>query len=398
MLPIIKIATALLLSIGGIALVYYLSLAIVSYLSNRSGLSQKTVRYSSFAVVIPAHNEERLLLDTLRSCDALQYPTDKFTVYVIADNCTDNTAEIARQHGSTCLPRNDATLLGKGHALAFAFEQIPAEVYDAVVVLDADCRIAPNALTSFNACLIQGQKVLQAKCLAANPDDSPISYALAVGCLIENCLFYIPKSRLGLGVLLRGTGFALHKSVIGTFKWNAHSIAEDIEYSITLTRARLRIRYVADTAVYSVFPASPDQLIVQRTRWAGGNITGGRSKAVSLMAEGIRAGNIPLIDVGFTLLVLSRPLVLFLIFTAAVLAGFVFIEDPTGASGPLATVALVELFGVVLYFGIAIVRLGLTAKRLSYLLKAPSVILMLVAVSLRALIGFRVAGWGRTPR
>src|SRR5262249_6186875 len=145
---------------------------------------------------IPAHNEERVLVDALRSCAEFDYPAEQFRVWVIADNCTDRTAAVARGHGAACLERRDATRRGKGHALAWALPKVLAGGPDAGVVLDADCGLDRRALRSFAAALTAGAEAAQAKVVAVNADASPASYAAAVGNRLENDLFWAPKGRL----------------------------------------------------------------------------------------------------------------------------------------------------------------------------------------------------------
>ena len=114
-----------------------------------------------------------------------------------------------------------------------------------------------------------GDRLLQANDAASNPDVNSMSYAVAVGNLIENELFYAPKSDLGMAVFLRGTGFVLHRDILEDFPWQAHSIAEDMEYGINLIKSKIRIRFVPEVKVSSNFPVQQDQLSIQRIRWAG---------------------------------------------------------------------------------------------------------------------------------
>src|SRR5262249_55593142 len=146
--------------------------------------------------------------------------------------------------------------------------------------------------------------VLQASSVAANPEDSAVSYAVAVGNVLENDLFYAPKSRLGLSVLLRGTGMVFRRDVLERHPWQAHSITEDMEYTLELLRAGVGVRFLSDVRVVSDFPAHAEQLRVQRLRYAAGNLRFGKGKALRLMAEGILARRATLFDLGWTLLVL----------------------------------------------------------------------------------------------
>src|SRR6516164_5187066 len=129
---------------------YYLFLAAVALLARERPRPQGVNATHTFALLIPAHDEEAALPATLRACAALDYPRDRYKVYVIADNCTDRTAQVAAEAGAVVLERRDIERRGKGHALAWALERVLPERPDAVVVLDADCRPDAHALRAFD--------------------------------------------------------------------------------------------------------------------------------------------------------------------------------------------------------------------------------------------------------
>lgn len=353
---------------------------------------------SSFAILIPAHNEEASLGATLASCRSLDYPADRVSIHVIADNCSDGTAAVARQHGVNCIERTDPAHAGKGPALAAGLGQIDLARHDAVVVLDADCRIDAHALRAFDCELRAGRPVLQASDRVSNPDASPISYMLAVGNGIENDLFYAPKSALGGVVLLRGTGMVLQRDILRRFPWQASSIVEDAEYALALLRGGVRIHFVPEAAVYSPFPVDARQLRVQRARWAGGTFGLARRQALGLMGAGLRKRNGALWDAGATFLILSRPLVLLAL----------LVPLGWGILGDVATsvpwfrgvwIAAAVLLGLLLaYVALGVLRLGVTRRRLRLLLGAPIVVLELVAIAVAGLRAGPSRRWDRTPR
>jgi glycosyltransferase involved in cell wall biosynthesis len=377
---------------------YYLLLAAVQLLAGERRRPAGTSANHTFAILIPAHDEEAALPTALAACAALDYPADRFTVYVVADNCADRTAEVAAAAGAVVLERRDERQRGKGPALAWALERVLPGSPDAVVVLDADCRLDRHALRDFDGRLSAGDAVLQASYVAANPEESGISYAVAVGNVLENDLFYAPKSRLGLAVLLRGTGMVFRRDVLEAHPWRAHSVTEDTEYTLELLRAGLRVRFLPHTRVVSDFPAHSDQLRVQRQRWAAGNLRFGRAQALRLMAAGILARRGALVDLGWTLLVLSRPLVLAEALAALLLAASCAALVP----GPLSAGLLVTALAVVLlqglYVGLGVVRLGVSARRLALLAGSAVALGRLLGITVRGLFGSRKLAWVRTPR
>jgi hypothetical protein len=377
---------------------YYLFLATVRLLASERQRSPETSSVHTFAILIPAHNEEAAISATLRACADLDYPADKFKAYVIADNCTDRTATLAAMAGAVVLERRDEARRGKGPALAWALERILPARPDAVVVLDADCWLDRHALRVFDERLTAGDAVLQASYVAANPEDSAISYAVAVGNVLENDLFYSPKSQLGLAVLLRGTGMVFRRDVLERHPWQAHSVTEDTEYTLELLRAGVRVCFLPQVQVVSDFPVHTGQLRVQRQRWAAGNFLFGKTRALGLMIEGMAARRGELFDLGWTLLVLSRPLVLAETLAALLLAGLCVWQIPNDLSTGLlaAGLTVIALQGV--YLALGIVRLGVNGRRLLLLAGSAAAFVSLLGITLQGFFASGRLAWARTPR
>ena len=405
---VLRLLAVLLLAPPTLLLAYNLFLALASVRARPSatrGAGDEIVAavgderpWPRLAVVIPAHDEEEQLGQTLADCQALDYPGGSFEIVVVADNCTDRTAAIARDAGVRCLERHDRGERGKGFALRWAFDQLLAEGHDAYVVLDADCRLDPGALREFGRELRGGARVLQAAYVVANPDASPISYALAVGNTIENDLYYAPKSRLGWVVALRGTGMVFAREVLEALPWGAYSIVEDLDYSMQLYRRGERVHYLPGVAVRSDFPQSLEQLRVQRGRWAGGNAIMGRRQALRALAEGLRRRSWIHLDMGLTVLSQSRPLQLLLVTAGWVVAalGLRLTADPGLRALLHLAHVLVLGYGVYLAWGVA--RLGMSGERGRLLLRAPLVVVRLAWIALRGVLGTGTGAWERTPR
>jgi cellulose synthase/poly-beta-1,6-N-acetylglucosamine synthase-like glycosyltransferase len=377
---------------------YYGFLALYALLTKKKREVIERNSASTFAIIIPAHNEEDVISRVLESSAKLDYPKDSYKVFIIADNCSDRTAEVAVKNGAACLERYDKKHKGKGFALAWAFDRILPEGYDAVIVVDADCQLDIHALRVFDQHLAGGDKVLQANDVSSNPDETTMSYAVAVGNLIENELFYLPKSQLGLAVFLRGTGMVFHREVLLSYPWKAHSIVEDVEYSLNLLRDGIRITFVGDVKVKSKYPVYKDQLNAQRMRWASGTFGFGKTHALKLIWVGLVKRNWLLADAGWTFLVLSRPLVLLELLIAMILAILCIRLWPGLFSNWLLGIGVGLILVQGLYWGIGIVLLGINARRIKLLLGAPILVLRLMAISLLGLIGINKDIWTRTPR
>jgi len=397
-ISIFDIISMILLILPVFACLYYWLLALYTFTFKSENKKVYNEPVHSFAIVIPAHNEETVISKTLESCLKLDYPSDKFNIYVIADNCTDHTAMIVNQYGVNCYERHNDIKIGKGFALSWAFERILPEEHDCFLIIDADCTVEPHALRVFDQYFQGGDCALQANDVSSNPDDSPMSYAVAVGNVIENDLFYAPKSKLGLSVFLRGTGMVFHRDTLLQFPWTAHSVAEDVEYTLNLIRHDVKIQFVQNVKVRSAFPATPEQLNVQRTRWASGNLSFAKKQTLKLLIEGVVQRNIMLMDAGCTFLVLSRPLVISASFLACVASYANWLSSGSLFSAVCLGSAVTTLFCLIAYFSLGIIILGITWNRLNLLLLTPFVVFRLIVISIINLIGVKGLSWKKTPR
>jgi cellulose synthase/poly-beta-1,6-N-acetylglucosamine synthase-like glycosyltransferase len=391
-------ASFILVGIAAAVAIYHSVLACVALLGRWSPPHASDQAAHWFAIVIPAHDEEEVIGETLRSCLALDYPRERVGLFVVADNCSDRTAEVALAHGASCLERRDPERRGKGHALQWAFERILPQGYDAAVVLDADCTLDPHALRVFDGRLSLGDRVLQANDVAANPEESAISYATAVANFLENDLFYAPKSRLGLAVFLRGTGMVLHRSVLERHPWRASSLAEDTEYTLHLIRDRIPVRFVPEVRATSSFPVDDRQLSVQRARWVGGNLSFSRSQAWSLIWEGLWRGNVMLCDAGWTLFNLVRSLIVLWVALSVALSGALAYHGPGPVSIALFSASLISAGLLTAYVVLGIFLFGLSPGRTRLLLGLPGTTARMVWIAARGLVGVWPERWIRAER
>jgi 1,2-diacylglycerol 3-beta-glucosyltransferase len=254
------------------ACLYYFALTSVGWWRARPLPAEPPTH--AFAVVIPAHNEELSLPATLHSVFASDYPAERLRVLVVADNCTDRTAEVARRHGADCLERHDPENRGKGYALALAIPRALAGGADAVLVLDADCELGRDTLRRMDAALAAGSVAVQAARVPRNPDAGPAAFVSAVGSVIENAVS-AGRCRLGASAALRGSGMAFARQVLERHPWTSFGLTEDAEYAAELARAGVRVRFLADAEVRGEVPAEVAALDRQRKRWRAALYAGG---------------------------------------------------------------------------------------------------------------------------
>jgi cellulose synthase/poly-beta-1,6-N-acetylglucosamine synthase-like glycosyltransferase len=245
-----------------------------------------------FAILVPAHNEEAILGTLLESLAAVDYPKDGYTVYVIADNCTDTTAEIARAAGwARVFERVDLTKRGKGYALHWALQQLEAEQqgYDAYVILDADSLVDQAFLRVMERELAGGVQALQACYGVHNGSSSPSAALRWIALALVNHVRPLGRTGLKCSSTLTGNGICLHRNLLRRYPWEAFGLAEDYQYYLTLLEHGERVRYVPEAIVRTDMPTTFAQMRTQDVRWE--STAGGQSlwrAAINLLVAGLK--------------------------------------------------------------------------------------------------------------
>jgi len=274
------ILTALAVSSLLILLAYIDLFALLGHLMARTTDGRKEAEQPveisfRFLILVPAHNEGENLIPTLSSLRRLDYSTHLFDVVVIADNCTDRTASVARQNGCQVWERSDPLRRGKGHALGWALGRMPSESYDAVAIIDADTQCSSNLLKVFSRELRFEETPVQASVELAFSAESPswLSMTTRAAQRAEESYVSVPRSRFRLYQGLQGTGFCIPVKVLGDVPWMAFSICEDLEYAFQLATKRVAVRFVRDAIVTSAMTGRLEYATRQRQRWARGTYT-----------------------------------------------------------------------------------------------------------------------------
>ena len=243
---------------------------------------------STFAIFIPAHNEEKVIGPLVDSCQRLDYPKELFDTYVVADNCSDGTAETARNRGAVVLERTNIELKGKGHALEYGFaEGFKRRNYDAVVVIDADNLVRSDFLKVMNTELLSGKKILQGRMDVKNPNDTWVTAIYAMSVWVSNRFFYYAKHNLGFSAALGGTGMCISADVLKDIGWGATSLVEDWEFTVKALINGTKTDWVHDAIVYDEKPLAFSQTWWQRLRWVRGQFTVAFRYLSKLLKRGI---------------------------------------------------------------------------------------------------------------
>ncbi len=227
-----------------------------------------------FMAIIPAHNEEAVVGNLIDSLKKQNYDKDLYDIYVIADNCTDNTAKIAREAGAIVYERFDETKKTKGYALDWFLKQKIAEnaPYDAFFVFDADNIVDPNFIKNMNRKLCQGEDVVQGYRDIKNPTDNWITAGYAIFYWTMHRFYHLARYNVGLSPLLNGTGFMVRFDVVKPDGWDTKTLTEDIEFSLKRIIKGKKLGWATDAIVYDEQPVSFKQSWSQRSRWTVGHI------------------------------------------------------------------------------------------------------------------------------
>ena len=231
-----------------------------------AALSQSTPR---LLFLVPAHDEELLVRSCVQSLQQMRYPSDHYDAVVIADNCTDRTAEIVREIGGRCLERFDPALRGKPRAIAWALEQLPMNSYDAMVLIDADAVVDSGFAAGLAEIDQLRTKAAQPFNDVRNPNETSVTRMAAVlaGGMYRGA--FVLKRRAGLNVPL-GCGMCVGADILAKHGWTTFSLSEDWEFYASMAAEGVTIEFAPESHLYAQEAKSLNQSGSQRQRWLAG--------------------------------------------------------------------------------------------------------------------------------
>lgn len=348
---------------------------------------------ASCCILMPAHNEAAIIgatLDTL-----LPELSAQMHVLVVADNCSDGTAEIARGRGANVIERHDATLRGKGYALAFGRDRLRHSAPACVIILDADCRSDGASLQNLVAAALTHDRPVQAS-YTFEPDleTSPRVQISNFAFWIKNVVRQRGAQRLGGAAVLTGTGMAFPWPLFDRLSLETSNIVEDLALAVELTssgQAPLFVEYAQVTSI----AASESATLEQRSRWETGFLKTARKFGLPTLRAGMRSGNLQLVLFGLHLLV--PPLALLLLIAGSFAIAFalssVWLDHLRLPAAFLWGLLCFTFCGVLLAWA----RGGRRWLSARSLLSVPFYILWKVPIYARLLMGKSVS-WVRTDR
>jgi 1,2-diacylglycerol 3-beta-glucosyltransferase len=357
-----------------------------------------SLRTLRFAFLVPAHNEETGIAATVQSLRAVDWPQDRFDVVVVADNCSDATADVARAAGARVLVRHDKVLRGKGYALELGFAEVLKTDADAVVVVDADTVVSSNVLAAFATRIEDGALAMQAEYGVRNVDASWRTQLMALALAMFHTLRSNARERLKLSAGLRGNGMCFTRECLTRFPQKAYGLVEDVEQGLALGRGGVRVVAVVDAHVLGEMVSGGKASESQRRRWEDGRAKLKREVLPGVLREAFAARSLLLLDLAMDLLV--PPLS-----TVALLVGVVVVVEAVrvaivvadgGSVGVVTMLALLPAAGLALYVVRGMQLSGLGGKSVVVLAKAPAYVAWKVWLKLRG--SGKTDTWVRTTR
>ena len=387
------------LTIVGLGLVamtgYLLILAVAAAFGHRHvrAPERKSTANRRFAILIPAHNEADLIGRLLQNLKSLDYPDDQFEICLVADNCDDRTAEIARSHGVRVFERFTQTDRAKGYALRWLLQQLreAGDEFDAYVVVDADSVVSRNFLRSMDARLDAGSLVVQAHYSVLNANESALAGLRGAALAAVHFLRPLGRLVLGLSCGLKGNGMCFAAPIIDQFGWDWYTLAEDVEFHLALVNRGIRVDFAPEANVMADMPVTLRQAASQNERWERGRLQLVRDYVPGLLLNGLRSRSWLRLDAAVEQLIppLSVPFAL----AAGCLALSALVATPSGM-----VLAGVAFSGQVVYLLAALALVRAPWSAYISLGAAPIYIAWKFSMYARALIGHSGTTWVRTAR
>ncbi|NLJ70528.1 MAG: glycosyltransferase family 2 protein [Clostridiaceae bacterium] len=229
-----------------------------------------------FAILISARNEEIVIPYLIRSLKVMDYPKELFDIFVIADNCSDQTAAVAKAEGAKVCSRNDETRATKGYALNWFFSHNLKQLlvkYDHCVIFDADNLVDPNFLKVMDRHIQTGETFLAGYMDCKSPEKSVIASANALFYLNRSRFLHQARNNLGLPLAsVSGTGFSFDLKLIKDTGWDTQTLTEDVEFTMQMILKDQKPVYIKEAIFYDEPTSEFMPMIRQRFRWGMGSV------------------------------------------------------------------------------------------------------------------------------
>jgi cellulose synthase/poly-beta-1,6-N-acetylglucosamine synthase-like glycosyltransferase len=374
----------------------YLVFLALAYLSVKDPQVIKSDNLNKFAIVVPAHNEELLISSLCKSLLEINYPKNMYDIFIVADNCNDNTAEICKSFDVNVIERNNISHIGKGYAISWALKYINLVDYDAVFLVDADNIVDTSILNELNILINSGEKAIQCFNTVRNRGDSWFTQLLFVSRTISNLLYHQAKYKLGLSSYLMGNGLCFTSQLLQQRGWSAFSAGEDWEYYAGLVKERIKIGFAVKAMVFHQESRSLNQATSQRLRWSSGRFQIAKKLGLPLFLNGLRNRDWFTLDASLPLVFPNYSLQLNLTLLTLILS--LFLPD-TWLKLVLIAAGTGLLLGQFFVFVVGVFLAGSVWDVLKAVLHVPSFLVWKMVIDILSLSGIYKGGkWVRTDR
>jgi Glycosyltransferases, probably involved in cell wall biogenesis len=312
---------------------YQIVYTVVKFIKKKKTYTAK--KLSKYAVVVSARNEETVIGQLVESIRKQDYSAELVDIYVVADNCTDKTAEIAENSGAVVYERFDKKNVGKGYALHYLFDKIqedfPNEKYDGYFIFDADNLLDVSYITEMNKVFTSGYPIVTSYRNTKNFGDSWISAGYGLWFLRESEFMNGPRAELGVNCIVSGTGYLFSDEILKKIgNWNYFSLTEDWQFTADMALADEKIGYCSSAHYYDEQPIQLGQSIQQRSRWIKGCLQMMGEYGASLAKKLLKGGSFSCYDI------LMNSLPIIVITSASVILNMVmFVAGIVMSSGEL---------------------------------------------------------------
>lgn len=359
-----------------------------------------SVPRTDFSIVVPAHNEERLIAATIERLYAVDYPKTRYQVHVVADHCSDRTAALARAAGAVVHENIDSKRSGKGPALSWAIDRIATgdNPPDIVLIIDADTHVSPDVLHILDARMRDGAEVVQTHYAVLGPELSHVTAFRAAALAVRHYLRPLGRTALGSTSGLFGNGMAVRTDLLLAHAWTDH-LTEDVEFQVELVLRGIKVDFAADARIEAEMPDTLEAARSQHERWEGGRIDLAGAYVPRLLRTAISRDSKSRwaqIDTAIDLIV--PPFSVLFVGTVAN-AAVTMLVSGRGRRGALLrrfSVATLLVQVVHVMSGLVMVRSDTAVYR--SLLQTPAMVMWKVRMWLRMLNPSRDVAWVRTAR
>jgi cellulose synthase/poly-beta-1,6-N-acetylglucosamine synthase-like glycosyltransferase len=249
-----------------------------------------------FCIAIAAHDEETVIQSTVQRLLKLDYPAELFSIHVVADHCSDGTADLARRAGAMVYERREGPRNGKASALSWLFQQIlDDKKCQAIVIFDADTRVEENFLRIMDLRLKRGDKIIQGQHVISNPDDGWFPALTWAMFLIDNRFQNLGRANLGWSAKNMGDSICFQADALRKVGWG-EGLADDYQLRQKFLLDGIKIAYEPAAQGFGEAPLTWAQARAQRIRWIRGVYDANQQFASRLLKEGIRTRDTALLD------------------------------------------------------------------------------------------------------